>query len=229
MKPIDSLINEHRVIEQVLDCLEKMAETCEREGSLPADAARDAVDFFRDYADGCHHAKEEDQLFPMMELRGFPRDEGPVAAMRQEHERGRDLVHAMAANIDEGSRGDESARGAWAQAARDYILFLREHIQKEDHCLFPMAVEFLGEADQGVLAERFERVEREKSATVPSPRRLAGRALRRPQGNGLVAGIPHRGSRRAIDAGRAGERVAATARDTIASARRDGSGDTALV
>jgi hemerythrin-like domain-containing protein len=55
MKPTEVLGAEHRVIEQVLDCLERMAEQCERSGRIDAESAEKAIDFFQDFADRCHH------------------------------------------------------------------------------------------------------------------------------------------------------------------------------
>ena len=78
MKPTQILENEHRVIEQVLDCLDKIADRCETDGRLDAESAREAVDFFRNFADRCHHGKEEAELFPLMHARGFPQEGGPV-------------------------------------------------------------------------------------------------------------------------------------------------------
>jgi hemerythrin-like domain-containing protein len=39
-------------------------------------------------AEPCHHAKEEKDLFPRMEGRGLPRQQGPLAVMLVEHELG---------------------------------------------------------------------------------------------------------------------------------------------
>jgi hemerythrin-like domain-containing protein len=76
MSAIENLMDEHRVIEQVLACPTKMAERCKRESRLEAQSAREAVEFFRNFADGCHHGKKEQRLFPMMESRGL----SPLAA-----------------------------------------------------------------------------------------------------------------------------------------------------
>ena len=69
MKPTDLLSNEHRVIEQVLDCLEKMVARSAEHQQLEEEPARQAVDFFRNFADRCHHGKEEAHLFPAWKQR----------------------------------------------------------------------------------------------------------------------------------------------------------------
>ncbi len=44
---------------------------------LPTEFFPKVVDFIRNFADRCHHGKEEDNLFPAMEKRGIPRQAGP--------------------------------------------------------------------------------------------------------------------------------------------------------
>ena len=45
--------------------------------------------------------------------------------------------------------------------ARGYVDLLREHIEKEDHCLFAMADQALTEDDQRRLLDAFQHVEHE--------------------------------------------------------------------
>ena len=99
MKATAILMTEHRVIEQVLSVLEVMARRAEQMELLDAAAAGETLDFFRTFADGCHHGKEEGQLFPRLEARGLPREGGPTGVMMHEHQLGRDLLGRMAAAV----------------------------------------------------------------------------------------------------------------------------------
>ncbi len=158
MRATEILMEEHRVIEVVLDCLERLAERCAAEGHLDAGAALRALDFFRHFADRCHHGKEEDYLFRLLEDRGVRRDSGPTGVMLHEHEQGRRHVAAMAGAIPAAAE-DAAARADFVSHARQYVRLLREHIRKEDHCLFPMADSALGEGDRAALLDAFVRVE----------------------------------------------------------------------
>ena len=162
MKPTDILSHEHRVIEQVLTCLEKRAERCEAGGKLAAQPAQDAVEFFRHFADRCHHAKEEAHLFPAMEAKGFSREGGPTGVMIYEHELARAHVRAMGEAVAAASAGDAPSLKQFSQHARSYIALLRQHIEKEDHCLYAMANQAFSEEDQQKLLATFEQVEREE-------------------------------------------------------------------
>lgn len=161
MKPSEVLSGEHRVIEQVLDCLEKMAERAEASGQVDLASARKAIDFFRGFADRCHHGKEERHFFPAMEAKGFPREGGPTGVMLYEHELGRGRVAQMDQAISSAEAGDNSAVQQFAEHARAFIALLRNHIEKEDNCLFKMADQVFNEADQNQLLEAFRRTESE--------------------------------------------------------------------
>jgi len=106
MKPTDILMSEHRVIEQVLDCLEKILAQCTSENKLDTASAKQAIEFFRGFADHCHHGKEEAQLFPVMETSGFSGDCSPVVVMLREHELGRLYIQGMDATIGPAAAGD---------------------------------------------------------------------------------------------------------------------------
>ncbi len=159
MKPTEALKNEHRVIEQVLDCLEAMARQAESQGKLDGPAARKALDFFRNFADRCHHGKEEQHLFPAMEARGFARDQGPTGVMLHEHELGRRLLGELASAVDGAEAGAPEPIQRFAARAFEYISLLREHIWKEDNRLFVMADRVLSPEEQERLLGSFQHAE----------------------------------------------------------------------
>jgi len=83
---------EHRRILTVLDALDRFSVTVEDGASCDREQLGRFVKFIREYADGYHHAKEEDILFDVMEQHGFSKQAGPVAVMLWEHDEGRKLV-----------------------------------------------------------------------------------------------------------------------------------------
>lgn len=167
------LKNEHRVIEQVLNCLEKIAEEGVKGDKLNGEAAGQALEFFKNFADRCHHGKEEDHLFPMMEANGFPREGGPTGVMLYEHDLGRKHIQGMRSQLAAASAGNTEAVLQFAGHARDYVRLLRDHINKEDHCLFAMAERALSPDKQAELYAAFERVETEHMGEGTHERWLA--------------------------------------------------------
>lgn len=162
MKPTDILSAEHRVILRVLSCLDAIAHQALTQGKLDRAAAADAIAFFRQFADHCHHGKEETHLFALLEQRGIPRVGGPVGVMLQEHDLGRAEIRGMDAVMEGAAQGQPEALHAFVQHAHGYIELLRAHIHKEDHILFPMADQVFSEQDQHDLAAAFDRVEKEE-------------------------------------------------------------------
>jgi hemerythrin-like domain-containing protein len=140
-----------------------IVERSESDRKLDERSARQAVSFFRHFADRCHHAKEEDLLFPAMEARGFSRESGPTGVMIHEHQQARDHVRKMDENIEAAAQGDPGALQKFTQHARAYSSLLRNHIEKEDHCLYTMANQALTDEDQQELLNAFEQVEAEKA------------------------------------------------------------------
>ncbi len=162
MQPTDILMNEHRIIEQVLNCLEKILNQCTAEKKLDTKSAKQAIEFFRAFADRCHHGKEEAQLFPMMQANGFSGGCSPVVVMLREHELCRLYIQGMDAAIEPAAAGDSESLKWFIQHGQSYVKLLREHIRKEDICLFPAANHRLTEKDQEQLLAAFEKVEAEE-------------------------------------------------------------------
>jgi len=156
------LRKEHEAILKMLAVTEEVARRLEGGEQTAPETLANLLEFFRLFADKCHHGKEEDLLFPQLEKKGMPRAGGPIAVMLAEHNQGRALIRQMAQAADAYSRQPEKAGPAWAEAARGYTSLLRAHIEKENHVLFFMAERMLTPSEQAELAEGFEKIEVEK-------------------------------------------------------------------
>lgn len=162
MKAIGELVQEHRVIELVLTGLERVAARAEGSVRLEAEQAEKVLEILRNFADRCHHGKEERNLFPLMEARGVPRAGGPLGVMLEEHEMGRAHIRAMVEALPAAAAGEAEAVGRFVEHAQAYVALLRQHIQKEDRVLFPMAARVLSQEDDARLVEAFAGIEREE-------------------------------------------------------------------
>ncbi len=159
MKSMDLLMAEHRSIEAMLSVVDLAAARIERGEPVEARLFEDAIDFFSNFADGCHHAKEEDTLFPLLATRGFGPDMSVVAALLAQHEAGRAHVKEMRRSLEGWKRGDPQAALALATAAKAYGELLREHMRIEDEYFYDLAAGLLDAAADQTLLERFEHVE----------------------------------------------------------------------
>ncbi len=158
LRPSSVLKREHRVIERVLRVLETLVARSEQGEGFEVESLNQCVEFFRLFADACHHAKEEDLLFPVLEERGIPRDGGPIGVMLYEHSQARMMTQQMGAALRAFEGGDGGAEARFRDTARQYLTLLTNHIYKEDNVLFNMGDHMMTEADQTLLCGRFGEV-----------------------------------------------------------------------
>ena len=159
MQATDILMNEHRVIEQVLDCLDAVVAKTRKTSRLDRTSAEQILDFLREFADHCHHGKEENHLFPWLERHGFSRQMGPTGVMLREHTLGRHHIHQMTAAVNGAAQGVAADVENFCHNAQTYVQLLREHIHKEDHCLFAMAAQVATPQDDAELLSAYAAVE----------------------------------------------------------------------
>jgi hemerythrin-like domain-containing protein len=171
-----SLINEHEVIERVLDAIEKEAAKVDGGAVVDSNFFADAIVFVREFADGVHHRKEEDILFPRMVSAGLPKDGGPIGVMLMEHDIGRAHIRGMSEALGQAAEGDSTARQTVVREAQGYVALLRGHIQKENTILFPMADQIFDSEAKEVIRAAFAEAEA-KDAEVTEKRRRWAKSL----------------------------------------------------
>ncbi len=155
----DILKNEHRIIERMLVVFERELNLLEQGGSVTLDVFKKTLHFFRTFADGCHHRKEEMVLFPKLVEHGFAWDAGPVEVMLLEHDIGRNELGKCAEGVRLSASGDPTGTDLLLKHGRRFITLLRDHIQKEDTILFAMADQQFDEKEQAALIAAFSSLE----------------------------------------------------------------------
>ena len=156
---IDTLMREHRFIEKVLGSLWSFVGQLEAGQPDARQRLAEYAEFFREFADRCHHGKEEEQLFEALGEHGFPRNAGPIFVMVGEHNLGRARVRELTAiGAGQGSLTSDEIRQV-RESAGAFVPLLGMHIQKEDAILFPAAERALPPEVLDRLANGFEQFE----------------------------------------------------------------------
>jgi hemerythrin-like domain-containing protein len=155
------LRDEHQLILKVIDCFEIALRKARESGEISREVFEPFVEFFRGFADKCHHCKEEDRLFPCLERKGLPREDGPIGVMVQEHAVARQRVSMIAQELQAADGGDPVSKQTVLDHGLKFIELMRGHINKEDHCLFGMADEMIRDADLVTLSEAYQSAESE--------------------------------------------------------------------
>ena len=161
-KAIDDLKHEHDAILFALKILDGMNRKLATRESIDVIDVSDFLGFLKEFADTCHHGKEEGFLFPALIKAGLREQQAPVAGLLADHVKGREWMRAMEAATFPLLRSDE-----FRTASKGYMDLLQAHIEKENSVLFPMAEKVLSATQLGELYESFENHE----ATVVGPGR----------------------------------------------------------
>lgn len=119
------------------------------------------VEFFRTFADRCHHGKKEAWFFPTLVHRDVPSQGCPLGGLTMEHEKGRQMVNDFAAAIQTWKSKEVVAPETLVKTLRSLATFYPSHIWKEDYLLLPLAGRLLTPEDKRELAEKFDAVEHE--------------------------------------------------------------------
>jgi hemerythrin-like domain-containing protein len=150
-----NLENDHVQILRLIEVMERISGS-----SNPiVDHLELIVKVIREFADGLHHAKEEQFLFPLLVQKGFSNETGPVAVMLHDHAEGRYFVKGMSENISLYQQGDQAALQAVYSNMQGYTELLKSHIAKENNVLFRMADKAFSPAEQESLLLDFTKVD----------------------------------------------------------------------
>jgi hemerythrin-like domain-containing protein len=155
MKTTNQLSHDHQVILRGLEVLKAVSTAWKSDPLMKDKDCRSILEFFKTFADRCHHGKEEKVLFPKLSELGIPVEDGPLGVMVREHDEGRLLLRSMEQALAEKHPSD------FALYADHYVRLLQEHIAKEDNVLFAKADEVLSIDDDEELFHRFGDIEKE--------------------------------------------------------------------
>lgn len=156
------LVEEHRLILRLIALVEQNTIRMEAGHFRDWQFFLDAVDFIRNYADRFHHAKEENVLFVALVENGMPAKNSPIEGMLMEHDQGRALVAALEEAAIQALAGASGQIPAIAASAKGYAALLRDHIDKEDNILYPLAERVLPAEVRQSLLDAYARAEAER-------------------------------------------------------------------
>jgi hemerythrin-like domain-containing protein len=119
------------------------------------------IDFMQNFADKCHHAKEESILFPAMEQKGVPKIGCPLGGLRAEHVKGRALVQQLEETLHEYEKQQSHAARKMIVVFSEIRKLYPNHIWKEDEMVFPMAQRLFQKEELDSLKRDFDQAEKE--------------------------------------------------------------------
>ena len=142
MKLIDTLQEEHVLIDQALGSLRRYVDELVAGTADPADGKR-FVAFFTDFAGRFHHDREEGVLFDALVTEAqLPRDRGPVHAITREHAEMEEWLREMTPFLEQAPQSHDDRVRLRTLAVR-YSHTLWRHVDAENSVLYPEGVERL--------------------------------------------------------------------------------------
>jgi hemerythrin-like domain-containing protein len=159
-EPGDILKADHREIKKLLSAFDGMAAFILQKDSLPDEDLEKAFAVAVEFADKCHHGKEEKALFPHIS-KASP-DVGAEMARRltSDHAACRKLVGTMLELVPNATVKKES-RAVLAKQLGTYTRLLTEHIKVEEKKLIPEVEKSIEPDQRGEISEQFELIEEE--------------------------------------------------------------------
>ncbi|HEX2571446.1 MAG TPA: hemerythrin domain-containing protein [Polyangia bacterium] len=127
MTPTRVLIEEHELIEHALAVLDGARQLMMSGGGVPMGTFEKVLAFFHSFAVGCHQAKEEQVLFPLLKGK-------PIPFVLQERGQEQALLGSMVEALPELCTS-AAARSRFAHSAAAYRQLLRHRIAQENAML----------------------------------------------------------------------------------------------
>ncbi len=131
------LIQEHEIILQLNQLLEKINGLWNKDPKKFLEVIQFMIKFCQFYADKIHHFKEEQILFPVMIEQNPILEQGAVGEMNEQHETFREYIQDIKTAIE--NNDFKSTHTSFQK----YLALLADHIQIENFEVFPMADDLL--------------------------------------------------------------------------------------
>ena len=154
-KAIQMLFEEHSKIVNAIDSINRIKPMIQSNPNQFYELTTELLHFFRKYADGYHHHKEEIILFPLMNKKNELLAEGVVAEMFSQHEEFREIISNIEKSLNE--QNFEISH----KLLVEYTDALLDHIAVENEEVFMIAESLLTDAELEKMYFDFQDTDRQ--------------------------------------------------------------------
>jgi len=147
VKITDTLLQDHRAIEQMLAAIEVMCKNMAAGRDINVEHLRIAMEWIRDFKGGWHLTREENILFPALANAGA-KQHCTIGEILVEHKREREQFMYMAKAAANLRVARSDTNKAFCRYSKEYIDLIRAHIHREEDELYPLADKLLDESKQ---------------------------------------------------------------------------------
>jgi len=169
MQPIGPLMIEHRLIERLLNLMEREFKRIKANIEVDPEFAfvdplfiDTAVEFIRTYADRCHHGKEDDLLFKALAAKDLsPEHRQTMDDLIKEHAWAREATASLVKAKEAYLLEKPGALGDLMEHMGKLVDFYPRHIDKEDRHFFIPCMAYFSQAEQTDLLARMHEFDRQ--------------------------------------------------------------------
>jgi len=145
MQALTIISEEHRNLWRIVVTLDAVAADIDEGAGVDRPFFGAVFDYIEQFMDGCHHAKEDEYLFPALRRRS-PEAEAVIARLQAEHRNGPEVLASLRDQLAASARG-ELPNAQFTAALRTYTAALKSHIRTEEKDALPLARQVLTAED----------------------------------------------------------------------------------
>ena len=154
-KALDMIHDEHRALAAMLNGMRTIA-TGIRDGRMKVDFALYAamIRYMEEVPEKLHHHKENEYLFALLRLRTDAAN--PILArLEAEHQAGGKRIYALRTALESYQTAGDAGFAAFFAALNDYVADEWQHMNTEEHEIFPLARQHLLPEDWAAIEAAF--------------------------------------------------------------------------
>jgi len=158
MTATENLISEHKDIIELLGIMSKISNKIQLNEVFYTSDIEDIIDFLKHFIEKSHHKKEE-IFYPLLSTTEMPNDRAELSVMLYEHTLARNYLKDINSCIINCKIGNAFSQELLAESMMKYVVLIKNHINKEEKIIFPMANKVLTENEQTEINRQFEKIE----------------------------------------------------------------------
>jgi len=153
MEALRVISEDHRNLWRIAATIDIVADEMESGSKVDPAFFTSIFDYIEHFMDACHHAKEDDYLFPALRARS----EAAAAILdrlQAEHRNGPEILKSLRQQLADTAAG-KLGNAEFASALRTYTQSLKSHIRTEEKDAMPLAREVLTPEDWAAIDRAF--------------------------------------------------------------------------
>jgi hemerythrin-like domain-containing protein len=158
MKPTENLNSEHKDILELLGIMSRISKNIISNEVFYTSDIEEIIDFLKHFIEKSHHKKEE-IFYPILSGVDNLKDKEELSVMLYEHVLSRNYLKDINSCVINCKIGNSFSQDLLAESMMKYVVLIKNHINKEEKIIFPMADKILNETQQREVFSQFEKIE----------------------------------------------------------------------